>query len=86
MQETGGLVVMADSFGQSVFKESFRRVFARYPDESAPCDAGHLKMGFAATVEVLTSREYKARQDFAEHFFGSNALALHSYGPDPHSC
>ena len=59
VQETGGLVVMADSFGQSVFKESFRRVFTRYPDEAAPCDAGHLKMGFAATVEVLTSREYK---------------------------
>ena len=33
VQETGGLVVMADSFGQSVFKESFRRVFARYPAE-----------------------------------------------------
>ena len=50
---------MADSFGQSVFKESFRRVFTRFPDEAAPCDAGHLKMGFAATIEVLTSREYK---------------------------
>ena len=26
-----------------------------------------------------------ARQDWAEHFFGSNATVLHSYGPDPHS-
>ena len=26
-----------------------------------------------------------ARRDSAEHFFGSNALHWHSYGPDPHS-
>ena len=27
-----------------------------------------------------------ARQDFAEHFFRSSGAALHSYGPDAHSC
>ena len=57
---TGGLCVLADSFGQSVFKESFRRVFRRFDDEAAPPpDAGQLQMGFAATLECLTSRDYK---------------------------
>ena len=56
---TGGLVVLADSFKQSVFKESFKRMFKRH-DASAPAsDAGHLAMGFNGTMEVLTSREYK---------------------------
>ena len=27
-----------------------------------------------------------ARQDFAEHFFRIERAAVHSYGPDPHSC
>ena len=31
-RENGGLTVLADSFGQSVFKESFQRVFKRHPD------------------------------------------------------
>lgn len=56
---SGGLCVMADSFGQSVFKESFRRVFRRWSDDVSGPDAGHLMMGFGATLEVLTSREYK---------------------------
>ena len=57
-EKTGGLIVLGDSFGQSVFKESFRRVFRRNPDEAA-IDAGELQMGFGATVEVKTSREFK---------------------------
>lgn len=57
--QTGGLVVQADSFGQSVFKESFRRVFGRFDSSAPPCDAGHLTMGFAASLEVLTSKEFK---------------------------
>jgi protein transport protein SEC23 len=56
---TGGLCVLADSFGQSVFKESFRRVFRRFEDTAPAPDAGHLQMGFAATLECLTSRDYK---------------------------
>ena len=56
---TGGLVVLADSFGQSVFKESFVRIFRRWGEEAHPPDAGHLKMGFGATLEVLTSRDFK---------------------------
>ena len=51
-EKTGGVVVLGDSFGQSVFKDSFKRLFAK--DEH-----GHLEMGFAATLEVLTSREFK---------------------------
>lgn len=56
---TGGLVVLGDEFGQSVFKESFRRVFNRHDEDAPPSDAGHLTMGFAATLEVRTSPEYK---------------------------
>ncbi|KAG5176614.1 vesicle coat complex COPII, subunit SEC23 [Tribonema minus] len=58
IEKTGGLMVLADSFGQSVFKESLRRVFTRVPDD-VPGDGGHLQMGFSATMEVLTSREFK---------------------------
>ena len=57
VSQTGGLVVLADSFGQSVFKESFRRVFTRFGEDSP--DVGHLTMGFAATLEVVTSPEFK---------------------------
>lgn len=56
---TGGLCVLADSFGQSVFKESFRYVFRRFDDAAPAPDAGHLQMGFGATLEALTSRDYK---------------------------
>lgn len=53
---TGGFCVLADFFGQTVFKESFRRVFRRYEDGHP--DAGHLQMGFGATMEVTTSRDF----------------------------
>lgn len=56
--KTGGLIVLADSFGQSVFKESLRRMFRRHPGDAA-ADADQLQMGFAATVDVTTSREFK---------------------------
>jgi protein transport protein SEC23 len=32
IEKTGGLAVLADSFGQAVFKESFVRVFRSFPD------------------------------------------------------
>ena len=56
---TGGVCVLADSFSQSVFKESFRRMFRRHEDTAPGPEAGHLQMGFAATLECLTSRDYK---------------------------
>ena len=59
VSKTGGVIVLADSFGRSVFKESFRRMFSRYSDDAAENDANHLTMAFAASLEVLTSREFK---------------------------
>lgn len=58
VEATGGLVVLGDSFGQSVFKESLRRVFNRYPEDDQQ-DAGKMAMAFGAKLEVLTSREFK---------------------------
>ncbi|CAK4327112.1 unnamed protein product [Aphanomyces euteiches] len=59
VSKTGGVIVLADSFGQSVFKESFRRMFSRFSEEAAENDRDHLTMAFAASLEVLTSREFK---------------------------
>jgi len=62
VDQTGGLVVLADTFSQSVFKESFRRVFTRFPDDAHSVqDRGQLTMAFAGTLECITSREYKVR-------------------------
>mmetsp|Transcript_4402 Transcript_4402/g.8480 ORF Transcript_4402/g.8480 Transcript_4402/m.8480 type:complete len:822 (-) Transcript_4402:68-2533(-) len=60
VEATGGLMVLGDSFGQSVFKESLMRVFRRYPDE-IPQDGGKMTMAFGASLEVLTSRECKVQ-------------------------
>jgi len=58
VEATGGLMVLGDSFGQSVFKESLRRVFNRHPEDK-PGDGGLMMMAFGASMEVLTSRECK---------------------------
>ena len=58
VEATGGLMVLGDSFGQSVFKESLRRVFNRHPDD-VPNDGGKMMMAFGASMEVFTSRECK---------------------------
>ncbi|GMH48282.1 hypothetical protein TrRE_jg7003, partial [Triparma retinervis] len=58
-EKTGGLMVLGDSFGQSVFKESLRRVFRRHPEGET--DGGSMMMGFAATMDVMTSREFKVQ-------------------------
>jgi protein transport protein SEC23 len=58
VEATGGLMVLGDSFGQSVFKESLRRVFQTFEDD-IPEDGGKMQMAFGATLEVLTSREFK---------------------------
>jgi protein transport protein SEC23 len=58
IEATGGLMVLGDSFGQSVFKESLNRVFNRFP-EDVPKDGGHMCMAFGSTLEVKTSREFK---------------------------
>jgi len=60
VEATGGLMVLGDSFGQSVFKESLRRVFNRYPeDANDPHNGGKMSMVFGASLEVFCSREFK---------------------------
>ncbi|KAM9787457.1 protein transport protein Sec23A isoform X2 [Syngnathus acus] len=49
---TGGYMVMADSFNTSLFKQTFQRVFSKDVQ-------GAFKMAFAAALEVKTSREVK---------------------------
>jgi protein transport protein SEC23 len=61
VEMTGGYVVLADSFDQSVFKESFRRVFTRHADSSHQADRGYLTMGLAGTLEVVVSPEVKIK-------------------------
>lgn len=58
VEATGGLMVLGDSFGQSVFKESLRRVFERFPDD-VPQDGGKMTMAFGTSLEVFCSREFK---------------------------
>lgn len=75
VSRTGGLIVLADSFGQSVFRESLRRVFERVelPNPAAqgmsaedmaannipPTIPAHMQMGFGGSIEVHHSREFK---------------------------
>lgn len=58
VSRSGGLIVLADSFEQSVFRESLRRVFERAPPVSEGADS-NLHMGFGGQIEVLHSREFK---------------------------
>jgi protein transport protein SEC23 len=59
VSRTGGLIVLADKFGQSVFRESLRRVFERVVDPATGQPSQVLQMGFGASIEVLHSREFK---------------------------
>lgn len=52
VNNTGGHMIMGDSFDSSLFKTSFQRVFTK--DEKK-----NLKMAFNAIIEVKTSRELK---------------------------
>lgn len=54
---TGGMIVLADKFNQSVFRESLRKMFEKAPD--TPEWPGCMHMGFGATIEVMSSREVK---------------------------
>ena len=58
ISRSGGLIVLADSFGQSVFRESLRRVFARHASPSEE-GQGTLHMGFSGSIEVQHSRDFK---------------------------
>ena len=60
IENTGGLCVVGDEFKQSIFKESFRRVFTKHEDDEAPeGDAGFMMAGGGAMLEVQTSPDYK---------------------------
>ncbi len=54
---TGGMIVLADKFNQSVFRESLRKMFEKNPDTAE--GSGSLQMGFGANIEVISSREVK---------------------------
>ena len=54
---TGGMIVLADKFNQSVFRESLRKMFEKNPDTAE--GSGSLQMGFGASIEVISSREVK---------------------------
>jgi protein transport protein SEC23 len=53
LEKTGGYVVMSESFTGNIFKQSFKAVFSR--DSSGQ----YLRMAFGASLEVLTSAEFK---------------------------
>ncbi|RYG65753.1 Sec23/Sec24 zinc finger-containing protein [archaeon] len=62
MHRTGGLTVLADKYGQSMFRESLRRIFERPASQdpnSSSGSVGALQMGFGASIEVLCSRDVK---------------------------
>ena len=52
VENSGGLMVMAETFSSDQFKKSLQKLFAR--DEE-----GNLKMFSNASVEVMTTREVK---------------------------
>ncbi|KAK9837195.1 hypothetical protein WJX84_004838 [Apatococcus fuscideae] len=53
VERSGGNVVQVDSFGNPVFKESFRRVF------ETPGEPGSLNTASHATMEVIPSKDVK---------------------------
>lgn len=63
VSRSGGLIVLADKFDQSVFRESLRRAFER--EQVVNEDGGYgeatgpLRMGFGGQIEVIHSREFK---------------------------
>ncbi|KAG2232178.1 hypothetical protein INT48_004106 [Thamnidium elegans] len=52
VNHTNGVMVLSDSFTTAIFKQSFHRLFQKD-------SAGHLMMGFNATIDVQTTRELK---------------------------
>ncbi|CAO3641500.1 unnamed protein product [Cunninghamella blakesleeana] len=52
VNQTGGFMILSDSFNTAIFKQSFQRMFQKDSQ-------GHLQMGFNATLDVQTTRELK---------------------------
>lgn len=64
VSRSGGVIVLADKFDQSVFRESLRRAFERTPVDPSAAATGAaattpLQMGFGGQIEVIHSREFK---------------------------
>ncbi len=52
VNQTAGFMILSDSFQTTVFKKSFQRIFTKDAQDQ-------LLMGFNATLEVTTNREFK---------------------------
>ena len=59
VEDTGGYLVLDDSFEKGVFSGSFKQLFTR--DESKGEVTENLAMAFSAQLQVMTSREFKVR-------------------------
>ena len=75
VEATGGIMLLGDSFGQSAYQETLKRVFNKYPEDK-PQDGGAMSMAFGATLEVFTSREFKV-----SGMIGSGT-SLNKHGPN----
>lgn len=47
VERTGGMILQTDSYTNPIFKESFKRIFAKEGEE------GYIEMASHATIEVL---------------------------------
>ncbi|KAM5569715.1 protein transport protein SEC23 [Rosa sericea] len=52
IEKTGGLVVLAESFGHSVFKDSFRRVFEQGEQSLGLCFNGTLEINCSKDIKI----------------------------------
>jgi protein transport protein SEC23 len=52
VNETGGVIILSDSFNTAIFRQSFQKLFSKGPD-------GNLNMSFNANLDVQTSPELK---------------------------
>ena len=59
VNKTGGLMIMADSFNTSIFKQSFQRIFAKNAD-------GSLTMAFNATLDIQACAPTPTTQGLAD--------------------
>ena len=59
MQLTGGVVVQGDSFGTSLFRQSFQKFFAKTEPSPNGTGGGETRMGFNATTQLRVSKELR---------------------------
>ncbi len=59
VEETGGYLILDDSFTKGVFSGSFKKIFSR--DEQKGDVANDLSLAFSAQFQATTSREFKIK-------------------------